>query len=562
MSSDGLFEPTPAAAIDAAVEEASSIADAWASFSPADRALLAGRSLVDLSRLGEEWVSASLTAKGMARGGMGEAEEWLLLATALRSARQLRATLRALAADGRPPLRRLRRLHGGQVAIEAFPASRLDRVVYRGMAGEVWLEPGVEPDSAVARARRVTRGEVAAVLGAGNASMLPVVDVLHQLVVEGRAVVLKPNPVNAYLGPLIERGLGAFVRAGALRLIYGGAEEGARLCTHAAVEAVHLTGSAATYRAISGLLEEEERPLHVTAELGNVSPVIVVPGPWSRRDVERQAERIATWLAGNAGFGCLTPRVLVQHREWPQREALLGALERALARVKTRPAYYPGAETRFARFTGAHPETRLLGAGGDGRLPWALIPDLDPGATDDVCFREEAFCGLIAETSLPAPDAAAFLEEAVRFANGTLWGTLVATLLVHPASLADPALVAAVDGAVAHLRYGTVTVNSAAFAAYHTQVLPWGAHPAGEGEELESGLGRTANGLLLGSVQKSVLRGPFVDRPDPFRATAPRAHAAARRLAGYEATGSARVLPGLAAAAVRGGLRVPREAAP
>jgi hypothetical protein len=551
-----LPESTTLTAIDESVGDVSVNADAWAASSVADRVLLLERVLEDLPRVAEEWISTSLVAKGMPRGGMAEAEEWLFLATALRAVRQLAVSLAEAAAGEEPLGAHSRRLPGGVRAVRAFPRSRLDRLVYRGLQGEVRLQPGHDGDRLRPAPGEGAKGGVAAVLGAGNASMLPAVDVLHQLFLERRVVVLKPSPVNAYLGPLLEHGFRALVDAGFVRLVYGGADEGSLLCRHEGVDAVHLTGSYATYRAIvSGL--GERSPKHITSELGNVSPIIVVPGPWSGRDVERQAERIATWLVANAGFGCLTPRVLVQHREWPLRGALLDALRRVLSRVETRPAYYPGAASRFALFTAAHPEARLLGKGGGGRLPWAVIADVDAEAVDDPCFRQEAFCGLIAETALPAPSQEAFLERAVEFANGVLWGTLSATLLVHPASLRDPALAGAVEAAIDGLRYGTVTVNSAAFAAYHTQVLPWGAFPPEEPSEIESGCGKTANGLFLRGAQKSVLRGRFTDRPDPFRVTASRPDLAARRLAAYAATGSTRSLPRLAAAAVRGSVVAP-----
>jgi acyl-CoA reductase-like NAD-dependent aldehyde dehydrogenase len=545
---------TSSSALDEAVRDVSAQAGAWAALSATGRVRLLERVLEDLPRVADEWIAASLSAKGMPRGGMGEAEEWLYLGTVYRAVRQLAWSLARTAAGERPFPEPARPLPGGAHALAAFPRSRLDRLVYRGLRGEVRLEPGRGDGHGLGPDPGPAPGGVAAVMGAGNVSMLPAVDVLHQLFVERRVVVLKPSPVNAYLGPLLERGFGALVDAGVLRLVYGGAVEGAQLCRHPEVDAVHLTGSYATYRAIVDGLGDLP-PKHVTSELGNVSPVVVVPGPWSGGDVERQAQRIATWLTGNAGFGCLTPRVLVQHREWPLRQALVDALYRVLERVETRPAYYPGAVERFALFTGVHPEARLLGEGGGERLPWAVIPDVDPEAADDPCFRQEAFCGLIAETALSAPTPAAFLERAVEFANGMLWGTLNATLLVHPASAREPALSAAVEDAISGLRYGTVTVNSAAFAAYHTQALPWGAFPPASAAEVQSGEGKTANGLLVRDAQKSVLRGRFTDRPDPFTVTAHRPEAAARRLAGYALTGSARALPGLAASSLAAELR-------
>ncbi len=46
------------------------------------------------------------------------------------------------------------------------------------------------------------------------------------------------------------RSLAPLVKAGYVAFVYGGAKEGAYLCKHELVEALHLTGSAATYDAI------------------------------------------------------------------------------------------------------------------------------------------------------------------------------------------------------------------------------------------------------------------------------------------------------------------------
>ena len=84
----------------------------------------------------------------------------------------------------------------------------------------------------------------------------------------------------------------------------GGADVGAYCAAHRDVDEIHITGSARTHDAIvfgTGPVGErrkrENRPLtpkRITSELGNVSPTIVVPGPWSEADVEFQAAHIAT----------------------------------------------------------------------------------------------------------------------------------------------------------------------------------------------------------------------------------------------------------------------------
>src|SRR5438132_14349955 len=100
----------------------------------------------------------------------------------------------------------------------------------------------------------------------------------------------------------------------------------------------------------------EHRPLltkRITGELGNVSPVIVVPGNWSASDLAYQAEHIDSMLTNNAGFNCNATRVIIQHAGWSQREQLLQQVRQVLARVPLRSAYYPGARERYQTFVAA-----------------------------------------------------------------------------------------------------------------------------------------------------------------------------------------------------------------
>ena len=52
--------------------------------------------------------------------------------------------------------------------------------------------------------RRVDpEGGVSLILGAGNVSSIPPMDVFSKLFVEGLVCLLKMNPVNAYMGPFL-----------------------------------------------------------------------------------------------------------------------------------------------------------------------------------------------------------------------------------------------------------------------------------------------------------------------------------------------------------------------
>lgn len=560
---------TPRAGLDAAVAAVAAAAPGWAAASIAEQVHLLDRLVRDYLAVSPRWVAAAMAADGLSADAPGGGEEWLsgpyLVVRNLRLLREALAEIEDLGAPEVPGGISTR--PDGRVVAEVFPASLYDRLFFPGVTAEVWMEPGVTAEGLAETQAVHHRGtpppQVALVLGAGNVSSIGPMDVLHKLFVERSTVVLKAHPVNAFLGPLLEEGFRALVERDLLRVVYGGAEEGAYLCGHDGVDTIHVTGSDRTYEAIVfGPGEEgrrrkaENRPITgkpVTAELGNVSPVIVVPGPWSAGDLAYQAENLAAMLVNNAGFNCNASRVIVQHAGWPQRRDLLDGVRRVLAKVPARRAYYPGAEERFESLTAGHPETECFGRHGDGRLPWALIPDLDPEAPDEPLFRIEAFNSLFGETALDTADAADFLDRAVAFCNERLWGTLNVTLIVHSASLRDAAVRAAFERAVADLRYGTVAINHWAAVGYGLVVTPWGAYPGHTPEDVQSGIGVVHNTLMFTRAEKTVVRAPFRAFPKPpWFPTHGNDFALAEALTRFEAAPSPLRLPGVFAKALRG----------
>jgi hypothetical protein len=540
--------------------------DSWVRLGMHERLSLLDEVRRDFISLSDRWVAAELEAKRIAPNTLGEAEEWGILATIHRALRTLRQSLADIEEWGQPSIPGPLALRpNGQVMAQTFPLTPWDGLFFRGATGEVWMESGVGVEETIATQAAAykepqRKGKVCLVLGAGNASMLPITDVLDKLFVELRVVVLKPNPVNAHMGPLIEEGFRALIERGFLAVVYGGAEDGGYLSSHPDVEDLHLTGSDKTFEAIVFGTGREGRkrkaartPLitkRFTGELGNISPVIIVPGPWTRDDVGEQAKHIATWLVINAGFNCLTPRVLIQHGSWTQREPLMDAVGQLLDRVPPRHAYYPGAQDRHAEFLEAHPEARLFGTEGVDRLPWTLIPDVNPENTDDICFKREAFCGLFAETALDAPSVASFIDRAVEFANEALWGTLCATIIVHPKSLRDPDIAAVVDRALSDLRYGTVSLNMLPYYSAYFMGSPWGGFAGQDIYDIQSGIGTTFNMLMFDRPEKSVVKAPF-RRLDPLTMKSKRPVEFSRKLAAFEARPSWKKVPGLAWTAVR-----------
>lgn len=566
------------AQIDAALADLAERKTEWARLPiPQKVALLDGlRERIDAAA--GRWVTAASRAKGLPEGSSLRGEEWstgpyVLAAYIAPLVRTLEAahagTLADLVAD------RVRQRDDGQTVVRILPDGVYDRVLFSGMEAEIWMQPGVTPASlpqtmATFYDEDAPEGAVALVLGAGNIASIPPLDVLYKLFAEGQVVLLKLNPVNSYLGPLFEEIFGAFVDAGYLRFAYGGADVGAYLTHHDAVDEIHMTGSAATHDAIvygTGPEGEERKQrdapqIHkrVTSELGGVSPCLVVPGDWSVPDLEYQAENVATQKMHNGGFNCIASQLLVLPEAWRQRDAFVHSIRRALRELPDRPAYYPGADDRAEEMRQTYAATaERLGPTGAR----TLITNVPPQA-DEPALSTEVFGPVLAATSLPGgDDVADWLDRAVDFCNESVEGTLGATILVHPRTLRQ--LGRRFWEAVARLRYGTIGVNVWSGVGFFLAEGAWGAFPGHTRDDVQSGIGVVHNALLFDKPQKTVLTGPFAPFPRALllgeRHAAPRppwfvtnetAEDTMRQLARFEASPTPLRLPGILASAIRG----------
>ncbi|MGW6560244.1 aldehyde dehydrogenase family protein [Streptomyces hydrogenans] len=560
------------AALDLAVTTLRDRAASWTATSLAERIGLLERMLPRIAARATAMTADAARAKGYAPDAVWAAEDWVTAPWAL--AQTVRAHLHVLRrlAAGLPPVPAAAvRERDGRAVVDVFPATVTDRLLLNGFTAQVWTVPGTTRDQVLARAAGEYRGRpgepaVALVLGAGNVPAITPLDVLHKLYAEGQVVVAKMNPVNAYLRPHFEHVFAEFTDRGWVRFVDGGAEEGARLIAHEGVDTLHVTGSERTHDAIvwgtgeaAADRRRDDTPLVTkpfTSELGGVSPCIVTPGPWSAADFRHQAEHIVTSKLNNAGHNCVATQVLVVPRDWDGTERLLAEIRRVLRALPPRPAYYPGAADRLEAVALAHPDAERHD---DGRL--LLVPDVTD--TDDPLLTDEVFAGALGVVRLPGADPAAFLREAVEFTGERLPGTLGATLLVHPRT--ERAHRAAVDGAVAGLRYGTVGVNCWSAFGFLLGYTPWGAHPGHTRREIGSGIGFVHNAFLLEDVEKTVLRAPFAPAPrglltgspslsprPPYFVTSRTGRATMERLTAHAADGRPARLPGILLSALRG----------
>jgi len=538
------------AEIDQALTLLSAHKDAWAMLDIPGRITLLNQIKQDVNTVEKRWVDASMAAKSAEPGTVAEGEEWASIAETYRLIRFLVEALQDTARFGKPRIPgRVTTRPGGQVVAQVMPHDWKEQMTLPGVRAEVWMDPSVSLENGgIPQAsfyhRQDKKGQVCAILGAGNVSGLVPSDCLHKLFVEGQVVALKMNPVNEYLGPIFENAFAALIKAGYLQILYGGAQEGGYLCNHPAVDNVHMTGSDRTFDAITfgpgaeGQQRKQARqPIFTkpfTAELGNISPMIIVPGPWTDKDITNWSLRLGSWLNNNCAHNCNTPRVLIQMKNWDRRENLNQAIADFLAGMKTRKAYYPGSFELHKQFVDAHPTARQLGSPQDGHLPWTFIPDIDSSNEEDICFKREPFMSLCSETALEANNVVEYIGKAVEFANKKIWGTLAAYIIVHPDSMKDPQIAAAVDQAIADLRYGSIVVNYWGGLSYYLMTVPWGGHPNSDIYDVQSGIGFVNNPLMFDRPQKSVVYAQFDMPLDPTLVTVPNNYRYFAQAARYE----------------------------
>jgi hypothetical protein len=561
--------PTSQSQLDAILARLRDGARTFAKLSLDQRVQLARSMQAGYLRIARASVQAACAAKGIPLGTPLEGEEWTLGPWfVVRHLRLIRQSLLSMKHTGNTPISQVGRTADQRLAVQVFPAGTIDGTLFMGVRVDVHLQSGVTAEAMHASRARFYKspdhdGRVVLVLGGGNVNGIPSMDVLTKMFNEGKTCILKMNPVNAYLGPYLEEAFADAIRQNFLAIVYGGPAEGAYLVNHRDVDEVHLTGSDRTFDQIvwgpAGPEREtrkaQGRPLlqkPVTAELGNVSPVIVLPGPYSDKELAYQAEDVAAGLTCNAAFDCNANKVLILPKGWKQREKFLAGVERALSKAAARNAYYPGARERWLAYSKGRTSLRQFGNDSGDVLPWTLVRDLDPNDREERAFGSESFCPILFETQIGSPDPIEFLDQAVTFANERLWGTLSAGLVVHPKVMKDSTLAAGVERAITNLRYGAVTVNAWAGYVFAFVTPPWGAYPGSNLANIQSGTGWVHNTPMLEGVEKAVLRHPITAMPKPvYFPTHRSAHILMPRMTALDENASWARVPGVMAAAMR-----------
>ncbi|MBY8884760.1 aldehyde dehydrogenase family protein [Streptomyces sp. PTM05] len=515
--------PDPGPGLDALVTRLTRGERGWARTTISERCDLLRAVCAAAGDIADRWVATAARIKQLDDSSPLVGEEWLSGPYALITYCQaLQATLRRLE-TGADVLAgtRITAAPGGRLAVQVLPHDRYDKLLLGGFHAEVWTTPGItEPQlRAAAGLGQRTPGQtggVALVLGAGNIFSIPPLDVLYQLYAANRTAVLKLNPTSDPLADIYRTVFKPLADRDLVEIVTGGPETGQALAHHRSIRAVHMTGSEATHDAIVWGTGHQaiaakstgkptlDKPM--TSELGGVSPIIVLPGPWTAADLRYQAEHIATMRLHNSGCNCIAGQILILSSDWDQRDAFLTAVRQALKAAPARPAWYPGCTARVNAACTLHPTAEKPG----GTPERTLFAGLDLTDPNETAFTTEYFGPVLGVAELPGTGTA-FLDAAVTAANRRLRGTLGANLIAHPKTLQE--LGDRLRAAIADLHYGTIAINAWTGVGYATPRATWGAFPGHTLNDVQSGIGIVHNALLLDHTERTVVTGPF--RPAP-----------------------------------------------
>lgn len=468
-------------------------AKAWRQRSDHDLAELAAACRRSLEATADEWAVASVRAKQWQHQPHALAEEWgsgpLPVARFLLLLERLH---RQLATGRMPPLHAGPSADPNRRSLSALPTlGWADRLLLPGVSAHI----DVAADASQQQPER--HGDTALVLGAGNVTATPVLDVLDQVFGHGRAVLLKTSPLHDDLVEIFGRALQPLRDAGLVALCTGDGEVGHTLARHHDTAAVHLTGSSATWAQLCADPKLDHKQL--TAEVGCCTPVLIVPGVWRERDLRAAATQIAAYVATNGGATCVAPRLLLTARSWPQRRAFLHHVATALAQMPAREPFHPGAHAAYATALGTESDTAALQP--------ALRADID-AEDDGALFGTELFAPALLELALDGDDADTWLTTATDFASQRVFGALSVYLFAAPRLRRRHR--AAIDAASAALPYGTVAINCWTGLGYGLGNTPWGV-PADAA--IEHGRGSTRGTLCL-PADRAIIEAPL--RPIPL----------------------------------------------
>ncbi len=350
------------------------------------------------------------------------------------------------------------------------------------------------------------------VLGAGNFSSIPYLDVLYHLITRKSVILLKLNPVNEYLKPVFEKVFQNFIERGYIIVTTGNIDESKYMATHQGINYIHLTGSDKTFEDIvyGRELTDKERKSKslskinnkpITSELGNVTPIIIHPGKWTTSDIKYQARKIVTAKLNNNGFNCIAAQVVVLPDGWGQTETLIKYVKHYMSKAKERKAYYPESIERLEKLEKDKGYERVNALS-------CVTPHLTREIKAYSKFEiDEVWSSTIYFKKIEYSSIEDFAHKAIAYCNNELWGNLGVSVIIkdHDRKFNKHITNLYID----ELRYGTVAINEWAAIGYIIPQLPWGGYPGNKDNDIQSGQSVVHNSMLFESPLKGVVNTKF-----------------------------------------------------
>jgi len=412
-----------------------------------------------------------------------------------------------------------------QIALQVYPQNNKDKLMFPGLECDIWVQKGQQATQGHFYRERYknpesVKGKVGLVLGAGNATCLPLGDILHKLITCGEVVILKYHEVLEYTQPYFDRMLEPFIKRGFIQTTLGGPEIGSFLAYNLMTESVHMTGSVKTHdRIVFGddYVQKKTKTLTkpITSELGCCTPWIIVPSvaTWNQTEIDYQARHLIGANIRNVGCDCNSGKIIITARGWGQRQQFIDYVAHLLSLIPPRYPYYPGTKKRYDSFIEAYKEhVRQIQPKNsqipEGYLPWTMIVDIPP-EQGSFCFLNEAFSPLLFFVNLDVgePNAGNFLPAVTKFCNEQLWGTLSCSIVIDPPTEKKYSI--EFQQTIVDLKYGGIAINCWSCMLICLVTPSWGAYPGQTLEDAGSGIGVVNNTFLIDYAEKSVLRSPF-----------------------------------------------------
>ena len=350
------------------------------------------------------------------------------------------------------------------------------------------------------------------VLGAGNFSSIPYLDVLYHLITRRSVILLKLNPVNEYLKPVFEKVFQNFIERGYIIVTNGNINESKYMATHPGINHIHLTGSDKTYedivygreltgneRSIKTVPKVNSKP--ITSELGNVTPIIIHPGKWSTSDIKYQARKIVTGKLNNNGFNCIAAQVVVLPDGWGHTETLIKYVKYYMNKAKDRKAYYPDSIERLTKLEKDKSYERVNSLSCTTPHLTREIKaynkyELDEVWSSTIYFRKIAYS-----------NAEDYVKKSIDYCNNELWGNLGVSVIIKNHNNKFNKHIT--NSYIENLKYGTIAINEWAAIGYIIPQLPWGGFPGNKDNDIQSGQSVVHNSMLFESPLKGIVETKF-----------------------------------------------------